>query len=85
VNVNYRRGRAKEYRIMKEYTKKGCNCQRNAGSHGEWDVTAIDIENMEIFLIQSKPKSMSDEAKNKIELNGKRMFDGVYRVKFSVQ
>ena len=63
---NYEKGADKERRIMNKFRDKGMLSFRSAGSHSPIDVFALDIENKTIWLIQSKPKSMSDNAKQKI-------------------
>lgn len=40
---------------------------RSAGSHSPIDVCIIDLEARRIEFIQSKPKSMSDKAKLRLE------------------
>jgi len=75
-NVNYRKGRAKEYRIMARLRMEGYNIVlRSAGSHSAVDVIGIRDGDegifgkryVEIKLIQSKPKSMSKAQKEKLE------------------
>jgi len=57
-NKNYRRGRAKEYRIMKALKKQGFEIVlRSAGSHSPIDVIAIKPE--KIMFVQSKPNDFS--------------------------
>ena len=51
---------------MNKFRDKGMLSFRSAGSHSPIDVFALDIENKTIWLIQSKPKSMSENAKAKI-------------------
>lgn len=83
-NKNYIKGRRKEYKIMQQLRDIGCHhVIRSSGSHSAIDVIGIDLEKRRIFLIQSKPDSMSDNAKNKIcaanwELNGS--FDLTFEV-----
>lgn len=59
VNVNYRRGRDKEYRLKWKYEKLGYMCYRSAGSHSPIDLTCIHKNKKEILLIQSKPRNFS--------------------------
>ena len=69
VNVNYRRGRAKEYRTRDKFREKGFIVLRTSGSHGFADLIAIDEKLKKIVFIQCKPKKFS---KNKAdELNEK--------------
>lgn len=57
-NVNYRRGRAKEYRLKYKLQKEGYDIvQRLAGSHSPIDV--IGIKKGKIKFIQSKHKKFS--------------------------
>lgn len=51
-NVNYLRGRAFEYEIMKAWVATGHSVMRTAGSHGLFDLVAI--RNDGITLIQCK-------------------------------
>lgn len=54
-NSNYRRGRTFEYERMKYYKEVMKNdCLRTAGSHGAWDLIAIDHVRGLITLIQCK-------------------------------
>lgn len=83
VNKNYRNGVEKERRIMNKARKEGKIAFRSAGSHSCVDVAIIDVKKRTIEFVQSKPKSMSDNAKKKIEeenwlLNG--MFTASFRV-----
>ena len=55
VNVNYRRGRAKEYRVKKKYEKCGYYVVRTAGSHGVCDLVAFG-KCGNVLPIQVKPK-----------------------------
>lgn len=66
-NSNYIKGRAKEYKVMKRLRDEGYDIvARTAGSHGAFDVIAINKETRDIKLIQCKPESMSANAKRKI-------------------
>lgn len=56
---------------------------RTAGSHSPFDVISIDAENANIFLIQSKPDSMNEKEKEKIETENIEL-NGVFWVKFKV-
>lgn len=69
---NYLRGRSKEYRIIDKLRKEGYDIVfRSAGSHSKIDVIAIRQSDKRIKFVQSKPKSMSENARKKIadELN----------------
>ena len=65
---NYRRGRAKEYYNMNKMKKKGFDIVlRSAGSHSPIDILGINFKDKRIRFIQNKPRSMSENAKKKIE------------------
>ena len=64
---NYKKGRAKEYRIKKAYEKNGWKVLRTAGSHGFADLIAIHPKEHYIFFIQSKQKNFSKKQKKKLE------------------
>lgn len=51
-NSKYRRGATTEYRIMKQLEEEGYTCTRSSGSHGMWDIVAINSK--EVKLIQAK-------------------------------
>lgn len=84
-NKNYINGRAKEYKIIKQKKEEGFNiAQRSAGSHSPVDVFAIDSKRKIIHLVQSKPKSMSNNKKEEIErLNND--LNGIFEVRFYVE
>jgi len=54
VNKNYQRGRAKEYRVKKNYEECGYYVVRAAGSHSVCDLIAM--KNGVTIPIQVKPK-----------------------------
>ncbi len=54
-NNNYKRGRAKEYRVKKKYEKCGYYVIRTAGSHGVCDLVAFGKAG-NVIPIQCKPK-----------------------------
>lgn len=68
VNVNYRRGRAKEYRLKKKYEKKGFIVLRTAGSHGFADLIAIKQDGFfnHIVFIQAKPKNFNKKESERL-------------------
>ena len=67
-NVNYRRGRNKEYKLVHELISKGYDiAQRTAGSHSPIDIIGIHNELKLITLIQSKPDNMSENEINPIK------------------
>ena len=83
-NKNYIKGRRKEYKIVKQYKDKGYEiAQRSAGSHSPIDVFAIDKETRTIKLIQAKPDSMSNTAKQKI-IDENQWLNGLFKVVFEV-
>jgi Holliday junction resolvase len=66
-NKNYIAGRRKEYKIMKQLRNIGYDIViRSAGSHSPVDIVAISTKNKHMRFIQCKPKSMSDNAKEKL-------------------
>jgi Holliday junction resolvase len=52
---------------MDRLRREGCAVARTSGSHGIFDVIAIDKVKKTIMFIQAKPKSMSKNAKMKLE------------------
>jgi len=84
VNLNYRKGAEKERKIVNFHRSKGRLAFRSAGSHSPIDVFVLDLELKQIKLIQSKPKSMSENKKQEI-LNSILKFEGDYKVIVSVE
>lgn len=78
-NRNYINGRAKEYRVMNKFKQEGLVAFRSAGSHSPIDVIGINPLSKQIFLIQCKPKSMSDNKAQAI-LNDLKKLEGFYTV-----
>jgi Holliday junction resolvase len=74
-NLNYIRGRALEYRVMKEYKREGYEVFRSAGSHSKADVIAVKkwlygdecYEGSRVTLIQCKTGSKLMSKKDTIE------------------
>lgn len=66
TNKNYINGASRERRIVNKLKAKGLLANRSAGSHSIWDLVAVDRISKKIYFIQSKPKSMSNRAKDKI-------------------
>jgi len=67
ANKNYKKGRRKEYRICKKLGEEGFDiAQRSAGSHSPIDVWAVDKENKEILLVQSKPGDISKDKEEEL-------------------
>lgn len=84
TNKHYQKGKRKEYLIVNKLRSKGFDIvQRSAGSHSKIDVWAIHRAKKAIFLVQSKPDSMSERQKNKLkeELS---WLHGRFMVKFYV-
>ena len=85
TNLNYRRGRRKEYRIVKQLREEGYDIvQRSAGSHSPIDVWAIDIVNKIILLVQVKPDSISKTKEKRLKEDNKQL-DGEYLVRYVVR
>lgn len=82
--TNYQLGADKERRIMNRYRRAGCLSFRSAGSHSEFDIFVLDEINKKIYLIQSKPASMSEKKKTELE-NSLKHFEGIYQVIVSVE
>lgn len=55
-NKQYRRGRQKEWDVIKELEAKGYIAVRSAGSHGYWDVCAIK-DNIDYFIQVKREKN----------------------------
>ena len=66
-NKNYINGAARERKIVNLFRSAGCMAFRSAGSHSACDLVAVNFFAKEIYFIQVKPKSMSDNKKNRIE------------------
>ncbi len=84
-NKNYQKGAKKEQRIANKLKKEGWDvAQRTAGSHGPFDVIAINKKTKTIKLIQSKPKKFS-------QLNIDRLMEkhgwmnGEFKVEFEIK
>ena len=75
VNKKYQNGRSREYRLMNRLKEEGCVVARTSGSHGIFDVIAIDKVKKTITFVQAKPKSMSKNAKKKLEEENKWLND----------
>jgi Holliday junction resolvase len=53
-NKQYLTGRRLEYQVRNFFKSVGMTVIRSAGSHGKWDVVAIDESNRIIYLVQCK-------------------------------
>ena len=83
-NSNYLKGVRKERKFVNEARENGLISFRSAGSHSPIDVIIIDERMMEIRLIQCKPDTMSENARNKI-LEENFKLNGIFRVIFEVE
>ena len=93
TNIMYRRGRAKEYRIMKKLREEGYQIvARSAGSHSPIDIWAIffgesyygdEIQKGVIRLIQSKG-GKSGKRERKKALEDIKKLEGLYWVRVEV-
>lgn len=82
--TNYQRGARKERAIVNRHRELGRLAFRSAGSHSPVDVFVLDPVSKTIFLIQSKPKTMSDNAKQKI-YNKLQQYTGTFVVVADVE
>ena len=83
-NKNYVNGRRKEYKVMEQLRKIGCDIVfRSAGSHSAIDVIGIHRKMGHIICIQCKPKSMSDKKKDEI-FGVNNWLNGVFTSTFEV-
>jgi Holliday junction resolvase len=80
----YRKGSDKERRIVNAERRRGNLAFRSAGSHSPIDVFVLNPIAKVIYLIQSKPRSISQNQKNKILVDIKK-FEGEYKVIASVE
>jgi len=69
--------------VVNEAKAKGNLAFRSAGSHSPIDVVEIDYNSKVIHLIQCKPESMSNNAKDKLYLENAKL-EGTYIVYFDV-
>ncbi len=76
----YKKGRAKEQKIVKEARDKGLIAFRSAGSKSPIDCVTVDHELRIIELIQSK-NPMPSWLKRKLQKEWKHL-DGMYAVVF---
>ena len=83
VNLNYNKGRQKEYRIKKKFEKVGYVCVRAAGSHSAFDLVAINPELKIIQLIQCKPNNFNKRAIERM-VKQYEQFNGQFNVTYSV-
>ncbi len=83
THPNYRKGRRKEYAIVKEAKAKGCLAVRSAGSHSPVDVWIVDHKHRIISLVQAKPDDMPEITKKRLE-EKYAFLNGIYKVRFVV-
>jgi Holliday junction resolvase len=53
-NQRYLAGRRLEYQVRNFFKSAGLSVIRASGSHGEWDIVAIDETTRTIYLVQCK-------------------------------
>ena len=51
--TNYQRGRSAEYKAVKELQAAGYIVTRSAGSHGLWDIMAVNKNGVRLIQIKS--------------------------------
>ena len=79
----YKRGADKERAVIRKLKEEGYSIgQRTAGSHGVFDVIAINIKERKIKLVQSK-SSITHSAKCKIMIDNRKL-NGKFKVGFEV-
>lgn len=81
ANRNYNKGVRKERKIVNQAKALGYYASRNAGSHGIWDVTIVDVKLKKIRFLQVKPENYTGADRlieEFIELNG--TFDVTFEV-----
>jgi Holliday junction resolvase len=59
VSRNYRRGRAYEYRVIRMLEQTGYSAGRSAGSHGLFDVWAVNAQHIRVIQVKCGSASMS--------------------------
>lgn len=80
----YERGADKERRIMNKARKAGFLSFRSAGSHSPIDVFILNPFEKIIELVQSKPRNISENAREKL-IEELRKYVGVYNVIVTVR
>lgn len=58
-NRNYNRGRAYEYRVVKMLEQTGYTAGRSAGSHGMFDVWAVNAQHWRLIQVKTGEARMS--------------------------
>ena len=83
LELAYKRGRTKEYAVIRELKKEGFKiAQRTANSRSPFDVIAIDTKKKIIKLVQVK-SLIPQSAKDKIILDN-HLLNGEFKVEFEV-
>jgi Holliday junction resolvase len=83
-NLNYNKGKRKEYQICNILKKEGYDIvQRTAGSHSPIDIIAINKLTLVIKLIQSKSASFTQGQKEQLQAN-MHWLNSMFRVEFEV-
>ena len=82
-NKNYVKGRAKEYKVKKQFEKEGYIVLRTAGSHGFADLIAVKYPH--VRFIQCKPDNFSKKEEKKLmekyfELNSMKFWATTFEV-----
>lgn len=69
MNKQYRRGRQLEYERQKYWESSNHSVTRSSGSHGIWDLTAVDLldQDAPVKLIQCKLVKTINEAYNMLK------------------
>ena len=75
-NSNYRKGYMKEREFVLKARSEGKISFRSAGSHSPIDVCIIDLKARTIEFLQSKPNSMPESQKKKLEQELKELNGG---------
>jgi hypothetical protein len=76
TKTNYQRGAYKEGYAIADLRKRGYVCTRSAGSHGPWDITAVNAQWVRLIQVKSDP---SDVKAGLAELRAVTVPEGVTR------
>lgn len=86
-NKNYVNGRAKEYRVKKQWEKAGYTVLRTAGSHGFADLIAVKdkdgLRGKEVVFIQCKPSYLPEKSVYRIKKENTWLNDDI-RCRFEI-
>jgi len=58
--TNYDRGRRHENKAVQDLRKAGYAAERNAGSHGPWDVTAVNHLGVRLIQVKAEGEATAD-------------------------